>query len=186
MAREVEAVSIKWTDEMVETVLAMWRNGRTAAEIAAVLPERPSRNSVLGKIHRTLHARGEPSKQGATPPRQHQPKTPGQRPSTRRSPPTLASVASPETRPERRAAASKPAVAPPRPGLALVLAPPPRIGVITVEMLGSDTCRWPIGDPQEPDFTFCGHKPREASVYCDYHTRLAYEPRQDRRRKAER
>lgn len=49
--------------------------------------------------------------------------------------------------------------------------------------LTDQTCKWPIGDPQDTDFHFCGHKPREASPYCEYHSRLAYQPVTDRRRR---
>lgn len=47
-------------------------------------------------------------------------------------------------------------------------APKPRmIGLLD---LTSQTCRWPIGDPREPDFGFCGHGVTEENTpYCPYH-----------------
>lgn len=41
-------------------------------------------------------------------------------------------------------------------------------------------CRWPLGDPQQPDFRFCGEPRRQGSPYCDAHHGLAYVPRRQR------
>lgn len=35
--------------------------------------------------------------------------------------------------------------------------------------LTDDTCRWPIGDPLEPGFGFCGCQTREGKSYCEDH-----------------
>ncbi len=43
-------------------------------------------------------------------------------------------------------------------------------------------CRWPIGDPGEPDFHFCGRKKFGSLPYCEHHARMAYQPVQLRRR----
>ena len=37
-------------------------------------------------------------------------------------------------------------------------------------------CRWPIGDPGEPDFHFCGRKKFGSLPYCEHHVRMAYQP----------
>jgi hypothetical protein len=39
--------------------------------------------------------------------------------------------------------------------------------------LASDACRWPYGDPQHPDFHFCG-KPTIKGSYCECHRIQAY------------
>jgi len=44
-------------------------------------------------------------------------------------------------------------------------------------------CRWPIGDPSENEFHFCGRKPKVGSPYCEAHARKAYQPQQPRRDK---
>ena len=37
------------------------------------------------------------------------------------------------------------------------------------------TCKWPIGDPQEDEFKFCGAtSDSEDSSYCELHTKMAY------------
>jgi len=35
-------------------------------------------------------------------------------------------------------------------------------------------CRWPIGDPLQPGFGFCGCETEGKQVYCDAHRRRAY------------
>ena len=40
--------------------------------------------------------------------------------------------------------------------------------------LDSHTCRWPIGDPREENFCFCGKKVRAGQTYCDEHSQIAY------------
>jgi GcrA cell cycle regulator len=44
------------------------------------------------------------------------------------------------------------------------------------------TCKWPIGDPLNDDFHFCGNESPDNSPYCTYHQRLAYQPSAERRR----
>jgi GcrA cell cycle regulator len=48
--------------------------------------------------------------------------------------------------------------------------------------LSERTCKWPVGDPLQPDFNFCGNDVGESGPYCTYHSRLAYQPASDRRR----
>jgi GcrA cell cycle regulator len=51
----------------------------------------------------------------------------------------------------------------------------------TVLTINDRMCRWPIGDPSENAFHFCGHKPRFGSPYCEAHARKAYQPQPQRR-----
>lgn len=44
----------------------------------------------------------------------------------------------------------------------------------TLLQLTKATCRWPVGDPGDPDFFFCGGQTKEGSPYCAYHSRVAY------------
>lgn len=37
-------------------------------------------------------------------------------------------------------------------------------------------CKWPIGDPQERDFHFCGRPTSAIGVYCPGHKAVAYQP----------
>ena len=36
------------------------------------------------------------------------------------------------------------------------------------------TCQWPFGDPQTPEFHFCGEKAHEGFSYCLKHWKIAY------------
>jgi GcrA cell cycle regulator len=54
----------------------------------------------------------------------------------------------------------------------------------TVLTINNAMCRWPIGDPSEHEFHFCGHKPKQGSPYCEAHARKAYQPQQMRRDKS--
>ncbi len=51
----------------------------------------------------------------------------------------------------------------------------------TVLTINDRMCRWPIGDPSEHEFHFCGRKPKSGSPYCEAHARKAYQPQQQRR-----
>lgn len=54
----------------------------------------------------------------------------------------------------------------------------------TMLTINDRMCRWPIGDPSEHEFHFCGRSPKDGSPYCEAHARKAYQPqvaRRDRR-----
>jgi len=46
-------------------------------------------------------------------------------------------------------------------------------GSATIENIGAHMCRWPIGDPSSPAFTFCGQRQARGS-YCAAHAERAY------------
>jgi GcrA cell cycle regulator len=50
----------------------------------------------------------------------------------------------------------------------------PNGGFVTTLTLSNDTCRWPIGNPTEPDFHYCGERPDSTGPYCDAHERKSY------------
>ena len=51
-----------------------------------------------------------------------------------------------------------------------------------IQTLTESCCRWPIGDPQQPDFHFCGKNKIPGLPYCEVHARRAFQPPQARRR----
>ena len=51
----------------------------------------------------------------------------------------------------------------------------------TVLTISDHMCRWPIGDPSDGEFHFCGRKVKVGSPYCEAHARKAYQPQQPRR-----
>ena len=44
-------------------------------------------------------------------------------------------------------------------------------------------CRWPLGEPEDSDFKFCGRKCAEGMIYCTEHHSLAYQPLNQTRQK---
>jgi GcrA cell cycle regulator len=57
---------------------------------------------------------------------------------------------------------------------------------VTIMELREAMCRWPLGDPSQPDFRYCGARSDVGASYCAHHSRMAYQPAQDRRRERER
>lgn len=51
----------------------------------------------------------------------------------------------------------------------------------TVLALNESICKWPLGNPGEEGFRFCGRKATDDAPYCLEHTRKAYQPSQPKR-----
>jgi GcrA cell cycle regulator len=51
---------------------------------------------------------------------------------------------------------------------------------VTTLTLNSRTCKWPIGDPTEQDFHYCGRRPQSGRPYCDAHELRSYQPLRSR------
>lgn len=140
-------VRAAWSAEAVEALKALWADpDLSAADVARRLGV--TRNAVLGKIHRL----------GLSKPR-------ASRSSARWTP------AHPSARPPRRRAKPPPTRAPvaPQSGMPEPVAPL----VPHLEDLPPRACRWPIGDPRDPAFGFCG-RPAAGGPYCVAHAAVAY------------
>jgi GcrA cell cycle regulator len=46
---------------------------------------------------------------------------------------------------------------------------------ISLVDLGANACRWPIGDPREENFGFCGDRKMMGLPYCSEHAKVAYQ-----------
>lgn len=53
-------------------------------------------------------------------------------------------------------------------------AEPETADVIRLDRLGIGMCSWPIGNPGDPDFHFCGEKVVPGKPYCLEHCQIAY------------
>src|ERR1700761_2322109 len=149
-----------WTDERVEALKKLWLEGLSASQIAKQLGG-VTRNAVIGKVHRLgLSGRGTPS-----PP--SPPVYPAQRPRAAARTPVATPAPRRAAEPVLRSAA--PAPIPDLPGTATVLT------------LGAHMCKWPIGDPSQDNFTFCGRGAGDGP-YCHEHSQVAYQPAQARKR----
>jgi GcrA cell cycle regulator len=144
-----------WTDVRTERLKALWADGRPASEIAGLLGE-VTRNAVIGKVHR-LGLAGR--------------KTTSRKPLPRRAKLSRAGLRQPPARFVRPAAP----LPPPPPSAALML---------PLRQLRADQCRWPIGDPLDAGFGFCGCRKAPGVPYCAHHAAIAYNPAARRRRAA--
>lgn len=169
-----------WTEERVAELKKLWAEGHSASQIAKRLGS-VTRNAVIGKVHRLgLSGRATPSRPVKRPPRLARPK--------------------PQVMPRQAAPAAQVA---PRATTALAVRPEPAAHVhiaeaeaniepkrlsngdmVTVLTVKDSMCKWPIGDPADANFGFCGHGTAEGSPYCAEHARVAFQPAKKRERRA--
>jgi GcrA cell cycle regulator len=158
-----------WNDERVDVLKKLWADGLSASQIAGRLGG-VTRNAVIGKVHRLgLSGRATTSRM-----KSHRPRVralAARRPMKTRLPHAGNS-------PFRVLCLgdSEPYV-PPAEELVIPLAERKYIQTLT-----ESCCRWPIGDPQQPEFHFCGRKKIPGLPYCEVHARRAFQPPQPRRR----
>lgn len=53
--------------------------------------------------------------------------------------------------------------------------------VSTIISIADKKCKWPIGDPRDCEFHFCGHPAHDKLPYCPEHAAKAYQPISKRR-----
>src|SRR5882757_4834164 len=150
---------MEWSSERIEQLRSLWHDGLSASQIAAVLGG-ITRNAVIGKAHR-LGLTGRPSPIKNRIAGQARPR-PARRPRAERVP-----VQRPATIAATPARRVEPALPP------LELEDMPGATILT---LTDRICKWPIGDPRDPDFHFCGRASAEGLPYCVDHARRAYQP----------
>jgi len=159
-----------WTDDRIELLKKLWSDGLSASQIAAELGG-ITRNAVIGKVHR-LGLSGRAKSPSSTGPRPRKARPPSHMFRTIRA-----------TSVRGNTALALPAYemeVEPEPELVENIIP---IGQrCSILELTDAKCHWPIGDPGQADFFFCGGKSVEGMPYCGYHARIAYQPLADRRR----
>jgi GcrA cell cycle regulator len=145
-----------WTEQTIGDLRKFALEGRSAAWIASAIGA-PSRNAVIGKARRlgvklkgTRGESGEKESEAAPAPRKAA--TPHVRvraPSARRedAPPRRRFFAEPEPSDFRR---------------------------IGLTEIGEAECRWPLGEPSQDDFAYCGNPAARGQTYCAVHCRMAY------------
>lgn len=138
-----------WTEKMVEDLRQMWLEGLTANEIAKKLGV--SKNSIVGKVHRLcLTARPSPIKKKDE---------------------EIQEIVVAEKNEQSVEVAETAEIVTSE--ISEVKDNPATLGIKLVN-LDSHTCRWPLGDPRDEDFGFCGKKVRAGQTYCDEHSAMAY------------
>jgi GcrA cell cycle regulator len=147
-------LQMDWNEERIEALARLWREGLSASQVARQLGG-VSRSAVIGKVHRLgIAGRDAPSR-----------------------PQTL--VGRPAGRSRASAGGTRRQTAPraPRPPV-LPRAPFEAIATATIHTLTSHGCRWPIGDPDQADFGFCGRLRTGAGSYCEGHAPMAVRRRE--------
>ena len=140
---------MSWTDEKVEKLRDLWTKGQTASRIAEALGN-TTRNAVIGKAHRlNLEARAPSKDSGKSVSRDNKPVRRGVAPTSRKA--KFQSILLDKNfEPEN-----------------------PR----SLENLTDETCKWPIGHPNEEKFYFCGRKSEGEFPYCKLHVLYAFQPK---------
>jgi GcrA cell cycle regulator len=165
---------MSWTNERIELLQKLWLEGWSASRIAGELAHGITRNAVIGKVYRlglSGRAKALPGNVPASPPHHKAPRRAAHRRANNpqvvgntalASHPFVIEAAAPQTVRDVVVPISQP---------------------VTIVELRESMCRWPIGDPAQSEFRFCGAKklPVEGP-YCACHAGIAYQTQHDRRR----
>ena len=163
-----------WTDERVELLKKLWSEGLSASQIANRLGG-VTRNAVIGKVHRLgLSGRATTSRMKSVRPRKRIAK-----PTNRTLRPKYLNTGNTALKTVFSAdhMAKAETISPPIEEL--FIPPEERATIMTLKEC---SCRWPIGDPTEEDFHFCGRNKVPGLPYCEFHARVAFQPVQSRRK----
>ena len=141
---------MSWTEEKVTKLKELWGKGNTASQIAEIIGG-ISRNAVIGKAHR-LNLSAKIKTRTAT------------------SNQNFESVVKEKNSKTRKGRKSK--------FRSLVIEKDfepenPK----QLEELDENSCKWPIGHPNDKSFYFCGRSSLKDLSYCKLHLLYAYQPK---------
>ena len=141
---------MSWTDEKVTKLKELWGKGNTASQIAEIIGG-ISRNAVIGKAHR-LNLSAKIKTRTATSSKNFDiSKEENNFKSKRgRKSKFQSLIIEKDFEPEN-----------------------PK----QLEELDENTCKWPIGHPDEKNFYFCGRSSLKDFSYCKLHLLYAYQPK---------
>ena len=142
---------------IVEELKKMWDRGMTSGKIAKAL--NVTKNSIIGKVHRLcLTARPSPIKKISAK-------------SETKAAPNIkrrATVKNTKVNNDSEKTVLQEAVSD------LSASLPAEETNIPLVKLDNHTCRWPLGDPRDDDFCFCGKRVKTGQTYCEEHAAVAY------------
>ena len=182
---------MSWTEERVEKLKEYWAEGMSASQIAKQLGG-VTRNAVIGKVHRLgLSNRAAES----DPPQPAEPAQPAEAEEAQaeeaQAEPALAEPEAPtDPAPEAQPPRVPDADTPRAPGRPTPEEEAARVTLAEIEKMArkldlleltEQTCKWPIGDPAEDGFHFCGLPALDGKPYCEHHVAVAFQPMSTRR-----
>tara|TARA_B100000941_G_C28331930_1_gene462046 strand:+ start:78 stop:584 length:507 start_codon:yes stop_codon:yes gene_type:complete len=143
-----------WTDEKVKILKDLWGKGKTASQIAEIIGG-ISRNAVIGKAHRLNLSAKLKSK------------------SSREN--TL--IKNSDTNNAENKDIGKKRISRSKFRSLLIEKDFEPENPKNLEELDENSCKWPIGHPNEKSFYFCGRKSLKDFSYCKLHLLYAFQPK---------
>ena len=141
---------MSWTEEKVSKLKELWGKGNTASQIAEIIGG-ISRNAVIGKAHRlNLSAKIKTRTATSNKNFENSIEENNSKPRRSRKNKFKSLIIEKDFEPEN----------------------PKKL-----EELDDNSCKWPIGHPEEKSFYFCGRSSLKDFSYCKLHLLYAYQPK---------